>query len=163
MKKKVLLGLSGGVDSAIAAHKLLEQGYDVTGAFMRNWDSLTNDDILGNPTLDEGQCTQEKDWQDAQDAANLLGLPLLRIDFIEEYFQKADLLPAIVQEAGTNEVLMLAYMNKMGFTIFPNQQTSRKTRLISSAIWMKARSRSAFGQWKTSPRSKQGKSPTNSA
>jgi tRNA-specific 2-thiouridylase len=53
---------------------------------MRNWDSLTNDDILGNPTLDEGQCTQEKDWQDAQSVADTLGLPLKRIDFIEEYW-----------------------------------------------------------------------------
>ena len=84
--EKILVGLSGGVDSAVAAYLLKEQGYDVTCAFMRNWDSLTNDDILGNPTLDEGQCTQEKDWQDAQSVADTLSLPLLRIDFIEEYW-----------------------------------------------------------------------------
>lgn len=84
--RKILVGLSGGVDSAVAAYLLKEQGEDVTCAFMRNWDSLTNDDILGNPTLEEDQCSQEKDWDDAQSVADKLGLPLLRIDFIEEYW-----------------------------------------------------------------------------
>ena len=84
--KKVLVGLSGGVDSAVAAYLLKEQGYDVTCAFMRNWDSAANDDISGNPTLDDPVCPQEEDYHDAQAAADLLGLPLLRIDFIQEYW-----------------------------------------------------------------------------
>ena len=86
--KKVLVGLSGGVDSAVAAWLLKEQGYDVTCAFMRNWDSAANDDILGNPTLDDPVCTQEKDYNDAKLVADALGLELLRIDFIEEYWQE---------------------------------------------------------------------------
>ena len=84
--EKILVGLSGGVDSAVAAYLLKQQGYDVTCAFMRNWDSIANSDILGNPTLDDGQCSQEKDYDDAKAAAEKLGLPLLRIDFIEEYW-----------------------------------------------------------------------------
>ncbi len=83
---KVLVGLSGGVDSAVAAYLLKEQGYDVTCAFMRNWDSLTNDDINGNPTLNDPVCSQEADWADAEAAAEALGLPLMRVDFIEEYW-----------------------------------------------------------------------------
>ncbi|MCQ2799441.1 MAG: tRNA 2-thiouridine(34) synthase MnmA [Bacilli bacterium] len=88
MKKKVLLGLSGGVDSAIAAHKLLEQGYEVTGAFMRNWDAITNNDILGNPTLNNNQCPQEADYWDAVAVAKKLGIELIRIDYVKEYWDE---------------------------------------------------------------------------
>ncbi|MDD7282006.1 tRNA 2-thiouridine(34) synthase MnmA [Floccifex sp.] len=83
---KVLLGLSGGVDSAIAAYLLKEQGYDVTCCFMRNWDSFANNDIEGNPTIMDDTCPQEQDYQDALAVANHLGLKLLRVDFIKEYW-----------------------------------------------------------------------------
>lgn len=85
-KTKVLVGISGGVDSAVAAYLLLKQGYDVTGAFMRNWDSMANNDVLGNPTLNDDQCSQEVDYADAKAVASLLGIQLLRVDFIEEYW-----------------------------------------------------------------------------
>ncbi len=84
--KKVLLGLSGGVDSAIAAYKLLQQGYEVTGCFMRNWDAMANNDYLGNPTVGDSVCPQEADYHDAAKVAEKLGIPLLRMDFIKEYW-----------------------------------------------------------------------------
>ena len=84
--KKVLVGLSGGVDSAVAAYLLKQEGYDVTCAFMRNWDSVANEDINGNPTLNDPVCPQESDYNDAKSVADSLGLPLLRIDFIKEYW-----------------------------------------------------------------------------
>lgn len=84
---KILVGLSGGVDSAVAAYLLKEQGHEVTCAFMRNWDSLTNNDTLGNPTLDQAVCPQEMDYQDAVAVADKLKLPLLRVDFIQEYWE----------------------------------------------------------------------------
>lgn len=83
---KVLVGLSGGVDSAIAAYLLKEKGYEVTGAYMRNWDSLTNNDYLGNPTVNDSVCPQEKDYHDAEAVAAKLGIPLLRCDFVKEYW-----------------------------------------------------------------------------
>ena len=86
MKKKVILGLSGGVDSSVAAIKLLEMGYDVEGLFMRNWDASVNNDVLGNPTKNDDICPEEKDYADALAVANKLGIKLHRIDFIEEYW-----------------------------------------------------------------------------
>lgn len=94
--KKVLVGLSGGVDSAIAAYLLKQQGYDVTCAFMRNWDSMAEDDFAGNPTINDPVCPQEADWKDAESVANKLGLPLLRIDFIREYWD--DVFKTFLQE-----------------------------------------------------------------
>jgi len=86
MAKTVVLGLSGGVDSSVAAALLKEQGYNVIGLFMRNWDSTTNNDILGNPTKDDEVCTQEVDYQDAEKVANKLDIPIFRVDFIQEYW-----------------------------------------------------------------------------
>lgn len=86
MKQKVLLGLSGGVDSAVAAYLLKEAGYDVTCAFMRNWDAYANNDILGNPTISNEVCPQEQDFMDAKAVAEKLELPLLRVDFVKEYW-----------------------------------------------------------------------------
>ena len=83
---KVMVGLSGGVDSAVAAYLLKKQGYEVVAGFMRNWDAMANGDYLGNPTVNDDQCPQEKDYQDAQKVAEKLGIPLLRVDFIKEYW-----------------------------------------------------------------------------
>lgn len=85
-KKKVIVGLSGGVDSAVACLLLKQQGYEVEGMFMRNWDSSLNGDILGNPNDLNDVCPQEKDYMDAMETARILDIPLHRVDFVEEYW-----------------------------------------------------------------------------
>lgn len=85
---KVILGLSGGVDSAASLIKLKEEGYDVEAMFMRNWDSTTNNDLLGNPTINDDVCPQEVDYHDAEKVAEKLNVKLHRIDFIEEYWDR---------------------------------------------------------------------------
>lgn len=87
MKKElVIVGLSGGVDSSVSAKLLLDQGYEVEAIFMRNWDSLLNNDIKGNPNSFSDVCPQEKDYNDALEVANELKIKLHRIDFVKEYW-----------------------------------------------------------------------------
>ena len=83
--KKVVIGMSGGVDSSVAAIMLQRQGYEVIGLFMRNWDSLADGELDG-PTTEEGICPQEQDYNDAKAVCDKLGIPLHRKDFVKEYW-----------------------------------------------------------------------------
>ena len=85
MPKKVVIGMSGGVDSSVAAIILQKQGYEVVGLFMRNWDSLADGELDG-PTVNNGQCPQEADYEDAKKVCEKLGIPLYRKDFVKEYW-----------------------------------------------------------------------------
>ena len=84
--KKVIVGMSGGVDSSVASIILKRQGYDVDGLFMRNWDSSLNNDIEGNPDLNNDICPQEQDYNDALAVCKKIEIPLHRIDFVKEYW-----------------------------------------------------------------------------
>ena len=83
---KVVVGMSGGVDSSVAAIKLKEQGYEVIGLFMRNWDSFIDGEEIGAPTTEEGICPQEIDYLDAKKVCEKLDIPLYRKDFVKEYW-----------------------------------------------------------------------------
>ena len=84
--KTVVIGMSGGVDSSVAAILLKEQGYNVIGLFMRNWDSTINNDYLGNPNLNNNICPQEQDYNDALEVCKKIDIPLYRVDFVKEYW-----------------------------------------------------------------------------
>jgi len=78
MSKKVYVGMSGGVDSSVTAALLKEQGYDVTGVYMKNW----SQDLPGMV------CPWKVDYQDAKRVAVQLGIPFKMYDFQTEYRQK---------------------------------------------------------------------------
>ncbi len=78
MSKKVYVGMSGGVDSSVTAALLVEQGYDVTGVYMKNW----SQDLPGMV------CPWKEDYQDAKRVAVQLGIPFKMYDFQKEYRQK---------------------------------------------------------------------------
>lgn len=84
-KKKVVLGLSGGVDSSVCAFLLKEQGYEVIAVYMRNWDSFLNNEIHKKT---EEICEQEKDYLIAKEVANQLQIEFHRVDFIKEYWNE---------------------------------------------------------------------------
>ena len=77
-KPRVIVGMSGGVDSSVAAALLLEQGYDVLGLFMKNWEEDDTDQ----------QCTAQVDLADANQVCELLGIPLRTVNFSHEYWER---------------------------------------------------------------------------
>lgn len=75
---RIVLGLSGGVDSSAAALLLKRQGCDVIGVFMKNWDE----------TGDDGACTAAQDYEDARRIAEQVGIPFYVVNFTKEYYDR---------------------------------------------------------------------------
>ncbi len=78
MAKTVVVGMSGGVDSSVAALLLKQQGYNVIGLFMKNWE---DDDVDGN-------CTAEDDYADVRRVCQLLDIPYYGVNFAKEYMDR---------------------------------------------------------------------------
>ena len=74
--KKIIVGMSGGVDSSVSAILLKEQGYDVSGLFMKNWEE---DD-------DDNNCNSKKDYDDALRISKKLGIKLSIVNFSDKYW-----------------------------------------------------------------------------
>jgi tRNA-specific 2-thiouridylase len=77
MSSLVIVGMSGGVDSSVAAWLLLQQGYEVQGLFMSNWDED-----------EDGYCTAAEDYQDARQVCEQLRIPLHKVSFAGEYRER---------------------------------------------------------------------------
>ncbi len=75
---RVVVGMSGGVDSSVAALLLKEQGYDVIGIFMKNWDD----------TDEFGVCTATEDYEDVIRVCNQIGIPYYAVNFEKQYWDK---------------------------------------------------------------------------
>lgn len=75
---KVIVGMSGGVDSSVTALLLKEQGYNVMGVFMKNWDEEDED----------GNCTATEDYEDVVIVCNQIGIPYYSVNFTKEYWDR---------------------------------------------------------------------------
>src|SRR5690625_4791930 len=77
-KIRVVVGMSGGVDSSVAALLLKQQGYEVIGVFMKNWDD----------TDEFGVCTATEDYEDVIRVCNQIDIPYYSVNFEKEYWEK---------------------------------------------------------------------------
>lgn len=115
-RKKVLVGMSGGVDSSVTALLLQQQGYEVIGAFMKNWsDGASAEDA----PADAQECTWRSERRDAMRVAAQLDIPLYTFDFEKEY--RAEVYEYMIREyeAGRTpnpDVLCNKYM-KFGYLL----------------------------------------------
>ena len=75
--ERVIVGMSGGVDSAVSAYLLKKQGYDVVGVFMKNWDEKN-----------DGECTAAEDYEDVKTVCNRIGMPYYTVNFEKEYWER---------------------------------------------------------------------------
>ena len=73
---RIVVGISGGVDSSVAAYLLKKQGHDVIGLFMINWDEQ------------DGQCTAEEDYEDVKRVCTKIGIPYFSVNYSKEYYDR---------------------------------------------------------------------------
>lgn len=73
---RIVVGISGGVDSSVAAYLLKEQGHDVIGLFMVNWEE------------ENGACTAEEDFEDVKRVCNKIGIPYFSVNYAKEYYER---------------------------------------------------------------------------
>ena len=78
MSERIVVGMSGGVDSSVAALLLKEQGYDVIGVFMKNWEEQD----------ESGVCTAESDWRDVRAVCDDINIPYYGVNFAREYWER---------------------------------------------------------------------------
>ncbi|HNG81728.1 MAG TPA: tRNA 2-thiouridine(34) synthase MnmA, partial [Burkholderiaceae bacterium] len=79
-RSRVVVGLSGGVDSAVSAWLLKQQGHEVVGIFMKNWEDDDDSDESGG-----GYCSSRQDFLDAAAVADVIGIEIEHVNFAAEY------------------------------------------------------------------------------
>ncbi|MEL7431523.1 MAG: tRNA 2-thiouridine(34) synthase MnmA [Chlamydiota bacterium] len=113
MKKKVVVGLSGGVDSSVSAYFLKEQGYDVLGLFMKNWDEDS-----------PGACEAAEDFADVARIAEVLQIPYYSVDFTQEY----------------RDLVFSSFLEDLKQGLTPNPDVLCNQKIKFHVFWEKAKS-----------------------
>ncbi|XP_055308376.1 mitochondrial tRNA-specific 2-thiouridylase 1-like [Sitodiplosis mosellana] len=134
MIRKVVVGISGGVDSAVAGFMLKQKGFDVRGVFLKNWDLVD----------ETGYCSAEQDWEDAQYVCDKLQIPIQRIDFVKQYW--TDVFENTLREYQNGQTPNPdVYCNK--YIKFGAFYRHIKENLVADAIATGHYARTSFGQF----------------
>lgn len=138
---RIIVGISGGVDSSVTAYLLKEAGYNIQGVFMKNWEE----------TYSPGYCTAEDDVFDAKDVCETIGIPLHTVNFAKEYQERVFKYFLAEYQAGRTpnpDVLcnreikfseFVHFANKLGCDYVATGHYCRRTNVGLSAALMKAR------------------------
>lgn len=121
MSERIVVGMSGGVDSSVAALLLKQQGYDVVGVFMKNWEE----------TDESGVCTAENDWNDVREVCEIIGIPYYAVNFSREYWDRVFSYFLKEYRAGARRTRMycaIAKSSSRRFWILPCSLAHRKWR-----------------------------------
>ena len=105
---RVVVGMSGGVDSSVAASLLKQQGYDVIGIFMKNWDD----------TDEFGVCTATEDYKDVIRVCNQIGIPYYAVNFEKQYWDKVFTYFLMNIKQGERQTLMSCVIKKLNLKHF---------------------------------------------
>ena len=129
MKKNIIVGLSGGVDSAVTAWLLKDQGYKVTGLFMQNWEEDNDDEY----------CTSKQDLIDAVSVAETIGIDIEVVNFAKEYKEKVFSLFINGLENGITPNPDILCNSEIKFNAFLNHALSMGADKIATGHYAKVR------------------------
>ena len=135
--KRVVVGMSGGVDSSVAAWLLKQQGYEVIGLFMKNWE---DDD-------DDEYCSTRQDWLDAASVADVLGVDIEAVNFASEYKDRVFAEFSREYQAGRTPNPDVLCNAEIKFKAFLDHAIKLGADLIATGHYARVRQNSTNGQF----------------